>query len=166
MRIPRHHLFVCTGPHCGEKGSPALMKGFRVAAEKLGVEEQIMVTNMGSVYLCDLGPVVLVYPDDVWYTHVLPPDCEEIVREHLIGGRPVERLRLLPSAPAERARQEIYRALFAEGKMDEEAFVRLASAHGFGKDWVEEQLKRKFVNKAPDGTITPTAKMKERYETA
>lgn len=163
MRVPRHHVFVCTGPHCGEKGSAALMRGFREAAERQGVEDDVMITNMGSVYLCDLGPVVLVYPDDVWYTHVEVPDCEEIVRDHFKGGRPVERLRLLPTTPGERARQAIYGDLFAAGKMDFDAFERLASAHGFDRAWIEGQLKTRFLNKGADGSLSPTAKMKERY---
>ena len=163
MRIPRHHVFVCTGPHCGEKGSAALMSGFRVAAEEQGVQDEVQVTNMGSVYLCDIGPVVLVYPDDIWCTHVKPEDCAEVVRDHLKGGRPVERLRLLPSTPAEEARKSIYRDLFHAGRMDGAAFEEVARRNGFDKAWVEGQMKTRFVNKAADGSITPTAKMKERY---
>jgi (2Fe-2S) ferredoxin len=142
-----------------------LINGFRHAAERAGIEEQVQVTNMGSVYLCDLGPVVLVYPDDVWYTHLNPADCDEIVREHLAAGRPVERLRLLPTDAAELARQAIYRELFAAGSMDTASFERLAIRHGFEAPWLDEQLKRKFLNRSADGArVTPTAKMKERYD--
>ncbi len=164
MRVPRHHIFVCTGPHCGERGSAALMKGFRVAAERLGAEDDMMITNMGSVYLCDLGPVVLVYPDDVWYTHVQIEDCETIVRDHLQGATPVERLRLLPTTPDEQRRREIYRALFAAGKMDTASFEEAAKANGFDAAWVQGQLKTRFLNKAADGTVSGTAKMAERYD--
>jgi (2Fe-2S) ferredoxin len=164
MKIPTHHVFVCTGPHCGEKGSAPLIKEFRHAAEKHGVAERLMVTNMGSVYLCDIGPVVVVYPDDVWYTMVLPADCEEIVREHLVGGRPVERLRLLPTTEAELAREAVYKGLAGKGSMDPAAFEALARTHGFDAGWVEEQLKRKFVARAPkDGLVFATAKVQDRY---
>ncbi len=43
---------------------------------------------------CEHGPTVVVYPEAVWYGHVKPEDAAEIVQEHLVGGRPVERLRL------------------------------------------------------------------------
>lgn len=165
MKIPTHHVFVCTGPHCGEKGSAPLINGFRHAAEKHGIADRLMVTNMGSVYLCDIGPVVVVYPDDVWYTKVLPADCDEIVREHLAAGRPVERLRLLPTSKEEIAREGVYQELAKRGSMDAAAFEALARSRGFDTAWVDEQMKRKFVARAPQsGLLSPTPKVQDRYQ--
>jgi (2Fe-2S) ferredoxin len=54
---------------------------------------RVRINKSGCFDQCGFGPMVVVYPENVWYWGVTPDDAEEIVREHLIGGRPVERLR-------------------------------------------------------------------------
>lgn len=64
------------------------------AAKAADLAGRVRVNKSGCLDQCEHGPTVVVYPEAVWYGHVKPEDAEEIVREHLIGGRPVERLRL------------------------------------------------------------------------
>ena len=59
-----------------------------------GLGAKIRINKAGCLDQCEHGPTVVVYPEAVWYGHVRTEDAEEIVTEHLVGGRPVERLRL------------------------------------------------------------------------
>jgi (2Fe-2S) ferredoxin len=55
----------------------------------------VRINKSGCLDQCEHGPVVVVYPEAVWYGNVQPADAAEIVEEHLVGGRPVARLRML-----------------------------------------------------------------------
>jgi (2Fe-2S) ferredoxin len=57
-----------------------------------GLKGRVRVNHAGCLAQCGFGPMVVVYPDNVWYAMVTPDDVPEIVQEHLIGGRPVQRL--------------------------------------------------------------------------
>jgi (2Fe-2S) ferredoxin len=56
------------------------------------LKERVRINHSGCLDQCGFGPLVVVYPENVWYWGVQPSDVEEIVREHLVGGRPVQRL--------------------------------------------------------------------------
>jgi (2Fe-2S) ferredoxin/predicted O-methyltransferase YrrM len=94
----RFHLFVCTQqepegiPSCSAHGSLAVLEELRRATQALGLGGDVQVTACGCVGLCDEGPVVVVYPDGVWYRRVQTSDVPEIVGKHLLQGKPVERL--------------------------------------------------------------------------
>lgn len=89
------HVFVCTsGDWCTEtdgdgKGVHARLKKLVKAA---GLNDHVRVNHSGCLDQCGYGPLIVVYPEAVWYWGVEPADVDEIVREHLVGGRPVERL--------------------------------------------------------------------------
>jgi (2Fe-2S) ferredoxin len=62
--------------------------------KEAGLAGKVRINKSGCLDQCEHGPVVVVYPEAVWYGNVRPADAEEIVAEHLVGGRPVERLRI------------------------------------------------------------------------
>jgi (2Fe-2S) ferredoxin len=102
----RHHVFVCTGKSCSAVDSAEVKAAFErellsremlFGKEKKGKNPKgsILVTECSSVGFCAIGAAVLVYPDGIWYAQVRAGDVPEIVEEHLISGRVVERLALL-----------------------------------------------------------------------
>lgn len=99
-RIVRH-LFVCQNerpvggkPSCAARGSTAVLESLQRA---VGADPElwgkVAVTPCGCLGPCFEGPMVVVYPEAVWYGGVTAADATEIVTEHLAQGRPVERLR-------------------------------------------------------------------------
>jgi (2Fe-2S) ferredoxin len=105
MPLFEHHLFICTNergesasrPSCLPQGSKKLKSAFKGAIKDVGLKHKVRANESGCLDQCEHGPVVVVYPEAVWYGHVRPGDAEEIVREHLVNGHPVERLRLAES---------------------------------------------------------------------
>ncbi len=99
---PRNvHVFVCTTSgrhHCGEQGSERILQRLRdlVEERRLG---NVRTTRMGCNQQHHQGPIVVVYPEGVWYGRLRLQDVDAIVTEHLVGGRPVERLRITPDGP-------------------------------------------------------------------
>ena len=88
----RAHVLCCGGTGCTSSGSPKIQAAFQAAIEKNGLAEEVKVVQTGCFGLCALGPVVIVYPDGTFYSNVTAEDVEEIVSEHLLKGRVVERL--------------------------------------------------------------------------
>jgi 3-hydroxy-5-methyl-1-naphthoate 3-O-methyltransferase len=104
----RFHLFVCTqqkpeGVHsCPASGSLAVLEGFDREVQKRGLSPDVQLTTCGCMGLCDEGPVMVVYPEGVWYRRIQSSDVSEIVDAHLLHGKPVNRL-VWNEAPAMRA---------------------------------------------------------------
>ncbi len=88
----RAHVLCCGGTGCTSSGSPKIQAAFQNEIEKQGLVEEVKVVQTGCFGLCALGPVVIVYPDGTFYSHVTEEDVKEIVSEHLLKGRIVERL--------------------------------------------------------------------------
>lgn len=88
----RAHVLICGGTGCTSSGSKAIQEAFAENIEKNGLSEEIKIVQTGCFGLCALGPVVIVYPDGTFYSRVTPEDVAEIVEEHLLKGRIVERL--------------------------------------------------------------------------
>jgi (2Fe-2S) ferredoxin len=88
------HVFVCTtGSTCPTQGdTEGFVKAMRAEIAKAGLHAQIRINKAGCFSQCGHGPMVVVYPEDVWYAGVRAEDLPEIVQSHLIGGKPVERL--------------------------------------------------------------------------
>jgi (2Fe-2S) ferredoxin len=90
----KHHLFVCTsGKTCPTQNSKDVFSALRQAVVEAGIKGEVRVNHAGCLGQCGHGPMVVVYPEDVWYHAVQPEDAGRIVSEHLQGGRPVEALR-------------------------------------------------------------------------
>jgi (2Fe-2S) ferredoxin len=107
----RHHVFVCTGKSCSALDSAQVKEAFESELKNRGIlfgkeakgknpKGSIVVTECASVGFCAIGAAVMVYPDGVWYAQVRASDVPELIEEHLVNGRVVERLALL-KVPAE-----------------------------------------------------------------
>ena len=88
----RSHVLVCGGTGCTSSGSPAIREHLEKELKKQGLDEEIKVVQTGCFGLCALGPIMIVYPEGTFYSRVTEEDVTEIVSEHLLKGRPVERL--------------------------------------------------------------------------
>lgn len=97
-----HHVFVCHNqrpegaprPSCTTDGKSDLHTQLQQLAKAAGLGERVRINKAGCLDQCEHGPMVVVYPEAVWYGNVRPADAPAIVQEHLVGGRPVERLRV------------------------------------------------------------------------
>src|SRR5258708_11914804 len=107
----RHHVFVCTGKSCSAVGSADVREAFERELKARGIlfgkeakgknpKGSIVVPECASVGFCAIGAAVMVYPDGIWYAPVRAADVPEIIEQHLLHGRIVERLALL-KVPAE-----------------------------------------------------------------
>jgi (2Fe-2S) ferredoxin len=100
----KRHIFFCVNdrgpdadrPSCARCGS-ADMRNYakaRIKERGLSGEGNVRVNQAGCLDRCESGPVCVVYPEGTWYTYVDEEDIDEIVDEHLVGGREVERLKI------------------------------------------------------------------------
>jgi (2Fe-2S) ferredoxin len=96
----RTHVFVCTsGETCPTQGDvEGFVKYLRGEVVKAGKKDDVRINKAGCFSQCGHGPMMVVYPDDVWYAGVQESDLGEIFASHIVGGRPVERLRYEPDA--------------------------------------------------------------------
>ena len=102
MNKPERHIFVCTSSRpngqqkgfCHTKDGVAVLGKFIEELEERGLSGEVLVSNTGCFGLCEQGPVVVVYPDNVWYGSVTPDDVEAIMEEHIEGGGIVTRLQI------------------------------------------------------------------------
>ena len=112
----RHHVFVCSGKSCSAVGSAEVIEAFEGQLKLRGIlfgkaakgknpNGSVILTECASVGFCAIGAAVMVYPDGVWYAQVRAADVPEIIEEHLLNGRVVQRLALL-KLPAEGSREE------------------------------------------------------------
>ena len=92
MAIIRSHIMVCTGTGCSASHSPKLIDLFNKELAEAGMDQEVKVVRTGCFGLCAMGPIVLIYPEGALYTNVKEDDVKEIVSEHIVKGRIVERL--------------------------------------------------------------------------
>lgn len=95
------HVFVCTaGGTCPTQGdADGFVKSLRAVVARAGLHVEIRVNKAGCLAQCGNGPMIVVYPENVWYAGVQASDLEEIAESHLVGGRPVDRLVYNPGRP-------------------------------------------------------------------
>lgn len=86
------HILVCGGTGCKASQSELIKANFKSRLNELGLADEIQVILTGCFGFCEKGPIVKVLPDNTFYTQVTPEDVSEIVEEHIIKGRKVERL--------------------------------------------------------------------------
>ncbi|MCH5189250.1 MAG: NADH-quinone oxidoreductase subunit NuoF [Oscillospiraceae bacterium] len=88
----RSQVLICGGTGCTSSGSAVLIDEFENRIQENGLSDEVKIVRTGCFGLCALGPVVIVYPDGTFYSRVGKEDVAEIVSEHLLKGRVVERL--------------------------------------------------------------------------
>lgn len=102
MPVFERHVFVCHNvrpagaprPSCTADGKSDLHTELQQLAKAAGLSGKVRINKSGCLDQCEHGPMVVVYPEAVWYGNVRKEDAAEIVREHLVAGRSVERLRV------------------------------------------------------------------------
>ncbi|MDD4212039.1 MAG: NADH-quinone oxidoreductase subunit NuoF [Bacilli bacterium] len=97
-------VIICGGTGCMSSRSEAIRNEFIDQIKKLGLEDEIKVYMSGCFGLCEKGPVVVVYPDATFYSHVKVEDVEEICIEHLLKGRVVTRKAYTEMTPEDEAK--------------------------------------------------------------
>ena len=85
-------ILCCGGTGCHASNSNVLMDNLRAEIKAAGLEDDVRVIQTGCFGFCAQGPIVKVMPDNVFYVQVTPEDAKEIVQEHIVGHKPVERL--------------------------------------------------------------------------
>ena len=88
----RSHVLVCGGTGCTSSGSVKIMDAMNAEIAAKGLQDEVKVVGTGCFGLCALGPIMIIYPEGTFYSCVKVEDVPEIVEEHLLKGRPVERL--------------------------------------------------------------------------
>lgn len=96
------HIFICCNQRpldhprgsCDPDADDGLQKAFKRALAERGLSRRVRANKSGCLDQCEHGPTVVVYPDIVWYGFVTESDINEIIDAHIIGGTPVQRLRL------------------------------------------------------------------------
>ena len=102
MQKPKYHVFVCTSSringqqkgYCFSKDSVGIVQAFMEEIEARELTDEVMVTNTGCFGICSQGPIVVVYPEGVWYKEVSIEDVAQIVESHFENGQKVERLEI------------------------------------------------------------------------
>jgi (2Fe-2S) ferredoxin len=97
-----HHVFFCCNQRtngeacCADRGAQAMRDYAKSKVKSLALAGpgKVRINQAGCLDRCQEGPVIVVYPEEVWYTYVDKHDIDEIIEEHLINGRVVERLRI------------------------------------------------------------------------
>ncbi len=99
MKPYKYHIFVCLGKRCAKKGSEALLDALKELVKKQGVKEQVRVSRSGCVKSCketdvegEYSPMLLVYPQSVWYKNVEKKDLPDILTSHVNKNEPLARL--------------------------------------------------------------------------
>lgn len=96
----QRHVFICINDRderdargcCASRGAAEVAAAFKKQLYEAGLKRIVRPNKAGCLDQCHKGVVCVVYPEGVWYGGVTPGDVGEIIREHLVGGRPVERL--------------------------------------------------------------------------
>lgn len=102
MAKPEKFVFVCINERsqghpkgsCTLRGSGDVVAKFDELLERKNMEDKVSLVKTRCLGPCLDGPIVAVFPENIWYKEVAPEDVDEIIEEHLVNGRPVERIQL------------------------------------------------------------------------
>lgn len=168
MYWTERHILACTGNHCNQKGAAQIVNRLRFELMRRKMNDRILLNTCGTIDLCDIGPNLVIYPDNIVYSNVTEADIPDIVA-FLNGGPVVERLITSLHAPAEEQRRAFYTDLQEVGnRVDESTVMEMATTRDFDEGWIAEQLRRGFMAKKPDADggedrYSMTSKALHRY---
>jgi len=167
MYWTKKHVLVCTASHCSQKGANEVVGKLRLDIVRKGLDAEILVNTCGTIDLCDIGPNLVIYPDNIIYRGVTTKDLPAIIAS-LTGGEPVAGLLVDATAPEEVARRTFYAALGVADARSVDDVTERAAAHGFDAAWLHEQQRRGFMARKPaaDGSgdeLSMTKKARDRY---
>jgi (2Fe-2S) ferredoxin len=102
------HVFICVNERdpsdprgcCSTRGGHEVASRLKELAHAAGLKGRIRINKAGCLDQCGMGVAVVIYPEAVWYGRVKPEDADEIFHEHVMQGRPVERLRIGSPGPS------------------------------------------------------------------
>jgi len=97
MSLYKMHLLICGGTGCRSSESGLVVENFKKVLQEKGLAGDVQIVQTGCFGFCTQGPIVKVLPDSIFYTGVKPSDAEEIITEHVMKGRKVERLQFKDS---------------------------------------------------------------------
>lgn len=99
-----HHVFFCTNQRddgrqsCNQCDAKAARDYVKRRCKEMGISGagRVRINTAGCLDRCEHGPVIVIYPDETWYTYIDRQDLDEIIDQHLVNGTVVERLQLAP----------------------------------------------------------------------
>lgn len=168
MYWTRKHVLVCTASHCAQKGSNDLIGRLRLEIVRKKLDAEILINNCGTIDLCDIGPNVVIYPDNVILSGVTAKDVPVLVRYLRGEGDPPGEV-TGPDSPAELARRAFYRSALECGDLcPADRMETIANEAGFDTKWLDEQARRGFMARKPDPasgepSFVVTKKALDRY---
>ena len=166
MYFFKRHALACNASHCLSKGSNDVVGRLRIEIIRRGLDSTILVNNCGTIDLCDVGPNIVVYPDNVVLSGVTLKDVKRVA-DYLAGGPIPEDLVMNETTPAEVQRRDLYASAAGKTGMSGEEFAVTAADHGLDERWVGEQQRRGFIARKPDAAgievVTVTNKARTRY---
>ncbi|MBT7299069.1 MAG: NADH-quinone oxidoreductase subunit NuoF [Victivallales bacterium] len=92
MKTPRAQILLCAGGSCISSGTESVRDAFLRELASHGLSQEIELITTGCMGMCEVGPIAIIYPEGVFYQKVKAEDAAEIVEEHLLKGRVVDRL--------------------------------------------------------------------------
>lgn len=114
----RTQIVVCGGTGCMSSHSKNIKEKFDEVIEKLGLQDEVLIFQSGCFGLCEKGPVVIVYPDEVFYGHVSVDDVEPLCTEHILKGRIYEKKVYRETSGIEKGKMKLFREMNFYGKQE------------------------------------------------
>lgn len=166
MYWTKRHVLICNASHCASKGANDVAGRMRLEVIRRKLDSEILINNCGTIDLCDIGPNIVVYPDNVILSGVKLKDVGRVV-DYLAGGDLPEDLVLNATTNSEAARRAFFAEALAAAATEQTVFTQLAESHGFDDAWIAEQSKRGFIARKTDVDgvthVSITSKARTRY---
>ena len=160
------HALACNASHCLSKGANDVVGRLRIEIIRRGLDSRILVNNCGTIDLCDIGPNIAVYPDNVILSGVTLADVKRVA-DYLDGGPIPKDLVIDSTSTAEVQRRRLYAEAVERAPLTGDEFASIASDHGLDQRWVSEQQRRGFIARKPDSdgieVVSVTNKARNRY---